>query len=128
MHASRPSPALLATLLMLACAPAVAVAADCARAIAFATTVADYGQRAFASEYQYEAANFASDARIPAIDAAQQAKACGCPEAMPFLAEAARDAARSNSTANTVAAQQYGASIRKHADAALDALRRCEAR
>jgi hypothetical protein len=128
MHASSLRSARLATALTLACASGYALAADCERAIASAMTVADYGQRAFASNYQAEAANFASDARIPAIDAAQQAKACGCPEAMPFLAEAARDAARSNATANGTAAQQYGASIRKHGDAALDALRRCASR
>jgi hypothetical protein len=128
MHAPRLRSALLATALMLACASGYALAADCGRAIAAAMTVADHGQRAFASNSQAEAVNFASDARIPAIDAAQQAKACGCPEAMPFLAEAARDAARSNATANGTAAQQYGASIRKNGDAALDALHRCAAR
>jgi len=128
MHASRCRTALLATFLMLACAPGFAIAADCERALAFAATVADYGQHAMASQNQVEASNFAGDARIPAIDAAQQAKACGCPEAIPFLAEAARDAARANVTSNLTAAQQYGAGIRKHADAAVDALRRCTAR
>ena len=113
---------------MAACAPIFAGAADCAPAIAFATTVADYGQRALTSQNVGEATNFAGEARIPAIDAAQQAKACGCPEAIPILAEAARDAARANMTWNLISAQQYGAGIRKHADDAIAALQRCAAR
>jgi len=128
MHLPRHRLALLAIVLMAASAPIFAGAADCAAAIAFATTVADYGQRTLASQNVGEATNFAGEARIPAIDAAQQAKACGCPEAIPILAEAARDAARANMTWSLTSAQQYGAGIRKHADAAIDALRRCAAR
>jgi len=119
--------ALLAAALTLACTPRFA-AADCGLALASATTVATTGQRAMASQDYIEASNLASDARIPAIDAAQQAKACGCPEAMPFLAEAARDAARANPAANLTAIRQFGASIRKNGEAAVDALQRCAKR
>lgn len=128
MHPPRHRLALLAIVLTAACAPILAGAADCAPAIAFATTVADYGQRAMTSQDVGTATNFAGEARIPAIDAAQQAKACGCPEAVPILAGAARDAARANVDWNLTAIQQHGAGIRKQADAAIDALRRCSAR
>jgi hypothetical protein len=114
--------------LLVAGAPGVAAAADCAQAIAFAATVVDYGQRAMASQDYYTSGNLASEARIPAIDAARSAKACGCPDAIPLLAEAARDAARSNSTANLTASQQYGAAIAKRGEAAIAALRSCASR
>jgi hypothetical protein len=119
---------LLAASLLLAGAPGSAAAADCELAQGYASAVADNGRRAMATQNYLEASHLASDARIPAIDAAQQAKACGCPEAMPFLAEAARDAARVNLAANLTAMQQFGAGIRKNADAAIAALRRCATR
>jgi hypothetical protein len=120
--------AVVAASLLLAAAPRLAAAADCDLALAFAETVADKGQRAMASLDHFSAMNLASDARLPAIDAAQQAKLCGCPEAMPLLAEAARDATRANVTVNATAAQQLGASIRKSADAAIASLRACAKR
>jgi hypothetical protein len=120
--------ALVAATLMLACAPRAAAAADCELALVYAAMVVDNGQRAMASQNYVAASNLASNARLPAIDAAQQAKACRCPEAMPFLAEAALEAARVNMAANLTAAQQFAAVIRKQGQAAVDALRRCATR
>ncbi len=129
MRASRRPAARFAALLLFACAPAIAAAAaDCDLALTFAQTVADNNQRAMVAQSYIEASELASDTRIPAIDAAQQAKACGCPEAVPFLAEAARDAARVNTAVNITAAQQFAAGIRKQSEAAIAALRRCAAR
>ena len=113
---------------MLAGAPFAAAAADCALALVHAAAVVDHGRRAVASRDYVEASNLASNARLPALDAAQQAKACGCPEAVPLLAEAARDATRVNSAFNLTAAQQYAADIAKHGQAAVDALLRCAQR
>ena len=127
-HALRHRVALLAAALTLACTPRLAAAADCELALSFAATVAGNGQRARASQSDFEARQVGSDARLPAIDAAQQAKACGCPEAIPFLAEAAQDAARVNTAINLTAMQQFGASIRKQGEAAIAALRRCATR
>jgi len=81
-----------------------------------------------ASQSYIEAGDLASAARFPAIDAAQHAKACGCPEAMPFLAEAALEASRANVTSNLTAMQQFGYRVQKQGDAAIEALRRCAAR
>ena len=128
MPTSRQRLALLAATLMLAGAPRFAAAADCALALVHAAAVVDHGRRAVAGRDYVEASNLASNARLPALDAAQQAKACGCPEAVPLLAEAARDATRVNSAFNLTAAQQYAADIAKHGQAAVDALLRCAKR
>ena len=128
MHAPRHVTVLLAASLLLASAARFATAADCDLALVFARTVAANGQRAMVSDSLVEANRFASEARIPAIDAAQQAKACGCPEAIPFLAEAARDATRVNIAFNLTATQQFAAGIRKQGEAAVAALQRCAAR
>ena len=128
MPTSKHRLALLAAALTLAGAARFAAAADCALALGYAAAVVDSGQRAAASQDYVQASNLASNARLPAIDAAQQAKACGCREAIPLLAEAANDAARVNVVFNLTAAQQYGTSIAKHGQAAVDALRRCGTR
>jgi hypothetical protein len=118
----------LVAIALAALVPATAAAADCARAIEFATAVVESGKRAAAAQDMLEAQTVANDSRYPAIDAAQNAKACGCTEAMPILAGAARDAARANATINLTAAQQFGAAIRKQGEEAVEALRRCGAR
>lgn len=128
MHAPRHPAVLLAASLLFAGGARFAAAADCDLALTFARTVAGNAQRAMVSESYIEAYQLAGETRIPAIDAAQQAKACGCPEAIPFLAEAARDAARVNMAANITAAQQFAAGIRKQGEAAVAALQRCAAR
>jgi hypothetical protein len=128
MPASKHRLALLAAALTLAGAAPFAAAADCSLALGYAAAVVDSGQHAAASRDYVQASNLGSNARLPAINAAQQAKACGCPEAVPLLAEAANDAARVNLVFNLTAAQQYGTSIAKHGQAAVDALRRCETR
>ena len=130
MPAPRLPIALVAAILALAAAPrdAAAAPADCERALALAATVVDDGQRAFAGRTQYESTMWAQEARIPAIDAARAAQACGCRDAIPFLADAAEASARSSATANITAGQQYGATIRKHGEAAIAALRDCAPR
>jgi hypothetical protein len=107
---------------------AQAAAADCDLAIRYTTFVAEQGRRAFESQNFVEGGNIGASARIPAIDAAQQARACGCTEAVAPLNEAQLAAARANNVFNIDGAQAYGARIRKEADAALEALRRCSAR
>jgi hypothetical protein len=105
-----------------------AAATDCDLAIRHATTVGVYGERAFMSESYVLAGDAAASARIPSIDAARHAKACGCKEAVAPLEDATLTAARANVVLNLDGAKQYGARIRKDADAALEALRRCSAR
>jgi len=105
-----------------------AAAADCDLAIRHATTVAVQGERAFMSESYVLAGDAAAGARIPAIDATRHAKACGCKEAVAPLEDATLTAARANVVANLDGAKGYGARIRKDAEVALEALRRCAAR
>jgi hypothetical protein len=100
----------------------------CELATLYATQVAENGKLAAESRNNTAASNYATSARIPAIDAARHAKSCGCPDAIPFLAEAALAAERSSLTIDLTATQQFGADIRKNGDAALDALRRCTRR
>ncbi len=118
--------ALLVTILALA--PTLARGGRCDLAMQYANAVMEGGKRAAASNSMVEAANLANDARYPAIDAAQHAKACGCTEAIPLLAEAAQSATRANAAFNLTGARQYGAAISKDAQAALEALRRCNER
>jgi hypothetical protein len=118
------APALLA----LAAPPGAAAAPDCDAAIRHASVVADYGQRAFVSENYVDAANLGGSARIPSIEAARHATACGCKEAVPPLEDANLTAARANVAFNLEGARGYGARLKKDADTALDALRRCAAR
>jgi hypothetical protein len=112
----------------LAVAPAPATAADCELAIRHATYVAAQGERAIRSKNYIEAGNAVSSARIPSIDAWEQAKACGCVEAVPPLEDATLIAGRADRAFDLANAQSYGARIKKDADAALEALRRCAAR
>jgi len=105
-----------------------AAAADCDLAIRHATTVAAQGERAFTSENYVVAGDAAASARIPSIDAARHANACGCKEAVPPLEDATLTAARANVVFNLTSAKMYGARIRKDAETALEALRRCAAR
>jgi hypothetical protein len=129
--ALRRSPALLALaptlVLMLACSPRPAAAEDCELALVHATNVVDLGRRAMRSENYYEAGNLATSARIPAIDAARAAKACGCPEAIPFLAEAATAASNAGMVDSLGYKQQYGYRIQQQGEAAVAALQRCPA-
>jgi hypothetical protein len=111
-----------------AASPATATAADCDLAIRHASVVAELGERAFTSQSYVVAGDMAASARIPSIDATRHAKACGCPEALPHLEDATLTAARANVVLNATGAQQYGARLKKDADAALEALRRCAAR
>ena len=110
--------------------PAAVFAApvDCELAMLKATTVVDLGRRAAASQAYTEASDLATGARIPAIDAAHRAKACGCPEAIPFLADAALAAERTTATTFLTSMQQYGDQIRKNGEAAIAALQKCAAR
>jgi hypothetical protein len=118
--------AAIAALIAFTAAPAGA--ADCDPAIHHATVVAELGQRAFISQNYVDAGDLASSARIPSIDAARHAKACGCADAVPPLNDATLTAARANVVLNLGGAQMYGARIRKDAETALEALRRCAAR
>jgi hypothetical protein len=111
--------------LILACLPRPAAAEDCELALVHATNVVDLGRRAWRSENYYDAGNLASSARIPAISAARAAKACGCPEAIPFLAEAATAASRANTVDSLGYKQQYGYRIQQQGEAAVAALQRC---
>ena len=111
-----------------AASPATAAAADCDLAIRHASIVAEQGERALASQSYVAAGDAAASARIPSIDAARHAKACGCAEAVPLLEDATLTAARANVVFNLTGAQAYGARLKKDADAALEALRRCAAR
>jgi len=112
----------------LAVAALPATAADCELAIRHATYVAEQGELAFRSENYIQASNAASNARIPSIDAWQQAKACGCPEAVAPLEDATLTARRANNAMDLPNARMYGERIKKDAEAALEALRRCAAR
>ena len=103
-------------------------AADCDDAIRHASVVAAYGEQSFNSLGYIESGNAAANARIPSIDAARHAKACGCREAVPLLEDATLTAARANVVINIEAARGYGARLKKDADLALEALRRCSAR
>jgi len=123
------SPTVLALLcLALPCAASAAAEPDCALALVFATTVVDNAKVASESRNRTDAAQYAGNARIYAINAGEQAKACGCPEALPFLAEAALQSARSNTAWDVTAVQQYGMDIRKNGEAAIAELRRCAER
>jgi len=104
-----------------------AAAADCDLAIRHATTVAVYGERAFMSDSYVLAGDAAASARIPSIDAARHARACGCKDAVAPLEDATLTAARANVVLNLDGAKGYGARIRKDAETALEALRRCAA-
>jgi hypothetical protein len=97
----------------------------CELAVLYAGQVADSGKLATESLNNTAASNYATGARIPAIDAARNAKACGCPDAIPPLAEAALAAERASVTIDLVSTRQYGTTIRKNAEAALAALKRC---
>jgi hypothetical protein len=116
--------------LAIAFVPAAVCAApvDCELAMLKAATVVDLGRRAAASQFYVEASDLATGARIPAIDAAHRAKACGCPEAIPFLADAALAAERTTATTFLTSMQQYGIEIRKNGEAAIAALQKCAAR
>jgi hypothetical protein len=105
-----------------------AIAADCDDAIRHAGVVAAYGEQASVSQNYVLAGDAAASARIPAIDAARHAKACGCKEAVPPLEDATLTARRANVVLNLDGARGYGARIKKDADEALEALRRCSAR
>lgn len=105
----------------------VATAADCELAILKAQVAADYGRAAAATESVIESTNLASNARIPAIDAARGAKACGCPDAVPFLAEVALAAERSSLTQFLASARQYGDDISKNGNLAVSTLKKCAA-
>ena len=117
-----------AVLAVLALAPAPSRAADCSLALQQAKFVADEARRAFDGWNYVEIGNIASSTRIPAIDAAQSARACGCPAAAPPLEAAVVQAQRSNVALNIDSARGYAAEIRKQADLAQEALRRCGAR
>ena len=113
---------------LVVAASSVAATADCDLAIQNATYIAAQGAKAFRAENTTDAGNAASGTRFIAIDTLQQAKACGCTEAMPPLEDAIRTAARANLAFDVSNAREYGARIKKDADEALAALRQCVAR
>ena len=106
-------------------APALAAKPECALAITLTTNIADAGHRASTIQNQYVATDLVSNARMTAIDAARWAKSCGCPEAVPPLADASVAAARVNMDVNLVGVQQHAAQVKKYGDAALAALQKC---
>jgi hypothetical protein len=118
----------VAALALLALAPAYANASDCDLALQQARFVADEARRAFDAWNYVEAGYIAGSTRIPAIDAGRLARACGCRDAVPPLDAAVVAAQRANLAFNLDGAQQYAAEIRKQADLAQEALRRCGAR
>jgi hypothetical protein len=128
MRPSRQHLGLLAATWVLAFTPRLAHAADCESAIRFAAVVADQGRRALTSENFVEVRRIANEARWPAIDAARQARACGCADAAPPLADAALTATRADNALNLLAAQQFALRITAQGEAAGEALRRCNAR
>jgi hypothetical protein len=110
---------------LCALAPGTAGAVSCEWAIRFAGDVVDYGRRAVESEEWIIARRFASDARSPAVDAGREAKACGCPEAIPSFEQVVQLARYAGNAGNLTAAQQYGTEIRAHGEKALQILRKC---
>jgi hypothetical protein len=117
-----------AALALAVLAPAASRAGDCDLALEQATFVASEARRAFDAINYVDAAYIAGSTRIPTIDAGRLAKACGCPAAVPPLEAAMVAAQRANLVFNMDAAQSYAAQIRKQAELAQDALRRCGAR
>jgi hypothetical protein len=121
-------------LLLICCAAAPsllaspAIAAGCDDARVADGVVAAYGEQASIAQNYVLAGDAAANARIPAIDAAHHAKACGCKEALPPLEDATITARRANVVLNLDGARGYGARIKKDADEALEALRKCAAR
>jgi hypothetical protein len=112
--------------LWLAAAPsATAAPAECELALTFAAVVEDKGQIAAKSDNFYVATDTASGARIAAIDAARFAKACGCPQAIQPLADAATAAARVNMDVNLTAVKQHAMQVGKGGAEATAALRKC---
>jgi hypothetical protein len=125
-------PAPLRSLLPFAAASCLAAlplsvdaASACDTAIEFATAVVAQGRRAAASVDIVEARSIAVNARYPAIDAGRYAKTCGCGDAIPLLAGASEDAARSSVAINLTAINQFGTAIAKQGEQALVVLRRC---
>lgn len=114
--------------LLLALAPLSAVAANCELALLKATIIIDLGRAAAQTQNFYDAQTIAADARIPAIDGAQQSKRCGCAEAIPFFTAAMVAAERVNLTQFMDAMKQYGDTIRENGEKALAALRACASR
>jgi len=128
MSALRRSLPFIAALALAALPLSATAATDCDTAIQFATTVVAQGRQAAASADIVEARSIAVNARYPAIDAGRYAKACGCSDAIPFLAGASEDAARSSVAINLTAINQFGTAIAKQGDQALVVLRRCAGR
>jgi hypothetical protein len=100
-------------------------AATCEWAIRFATDIVDYGERASSSEDYILARRTASDARMIAVDAAREAKGCGCPEAIASLENVGQQSHYSGNAQNLTAAQQYGRKIKAYGEEALATLRKC---
>ena len=112
----------------LAVGASSAAVADCEAAVRDTTYVAAQGDIAFRSENYIEGSNAVSIARFPSIDAANEAKACGCPEAVPPLQDATVTTDRANRAFDLSNVRIYGARLKKSAEEALGALRRCAGR
>lgn len=125
MLALRRSLSLIAASCLAASSLSVSAATDCETAIEFANAVVAQGRLAAASADVVEARTIAVNARYPAIDAGRYAKACGCNDAIPLLAGASEDAARSSVAINLTAINQFGTAIAKQGEQALVVLRRC---
>ena len=122
-RAFKSSPVMFAVCVMSS--PLFANAATCEWSQRFASDVASHGARAKDSTNDLEAKWLARDARLPAVNGADEAKACGCTAAIPSFEEAAMQAMYADRATSLTAAKQYGHRIKAAADKALDALRRC---
>ena len=125
MTRSGRAPALLLAFTLLLVVSAGAEAASCEWALRFTNDIVEYGQRATTSEDYVAARRTASDARSIAIDAAREAKGCGCPDAIPSYETVATQARYAGNAANLTAAQQYGRKIKQAGEEALVVLRAC---
>jgi len=91
----------------------------------FTADIITLGERAGATLSDLEAKRFARDARPSAVDAANEAKSCGCTATLPVFEEIVLLANYADRAQNLTAAQQYGRRIKRLAETAMDTLRRC---
>src|SRR5438067_13600265 len=88
-------------------APRLAAAASCAESQRFTADIISLGERAGASWNDLEARRFARDARPAAVDAANEAKSCGCTATLSIYEEIALVANYADRAQNITAARQY---------------------
>src|SRR5262245_50163980 len=100
-------------------------AVTCEWAVRFTTDIVDYGERARKSDDFLIARRTANDTRAIAVDAAREAKACGCPEAITHLEDVGRQALRAGNAQDLTAAQQYAKKIKDYGEETLAALQKC---